>query len=539
MTKKHWFIGGGVLLLGIVAYFIYSMMNPSDLSRHIPKDALVAIRIDMASMGKKMPMEKMKDLGFMQFFKRDMAPKAKERFEKIINDPRVSGINFLQAPYLFVLPNTGGSVDDMTVGMVFGISGKADFLETMKVMTRGEIGAKEESGFTVLSESNDPLGKLFVHDEVAFFLYKNPQSTVKLTDLANNMLGLSNSNALTGDDAFSAFRKDAGDIGLYMNKTAYGKMMNESPFNLLLSGDLVKDMLDAYPVGYGIRFEDDRIVGKTISDPKAKSLTGRYLKDNGLSETDLTYLDPDGNPLMYLTANVNVKNIMETFTQNSLIKAGIEEVLAPLGLKQQDLESFLAGNMSIALNEIQHTPVYSDYDGTELYSREKPVFTAHATLGSTTLYDRLIALPEANFSNDGGILGFEMNAYRQDSFYVYVKNKELFVSNNFSYLADIRSGVSWKKLQAGCLADQAKNNPMAAFVNLDLSAFDRYMNNAGSSTEKTLLRAAASNLKHISAFASESDGEFAIQMSDKKQNSLWRMMLIADDLFKAAQLSAF
>ncbi|MFM7709859.1 MAG: DUF4836 family protein, partial [Ferruginibacter sp.] len=290
----------------------------------------------------------------------------------------------------------------------------------------------------------------------------------------------------------------------------------------------------------GIRFEDDRIVGKTISDPTSKSVTSQILKDKGLSETDLTYLDPNGNPLMYLTANVNMKGIMGLLTQNSVIKAGLEEALSPLGLKQQDLESFLAGNMSIALNEIQHTPVFSEYDGTELYVQDKPVFMAHATLGNTTVYDRLLALEGANFSNNSGILGVEMNAYRGDSLYVYVKNKELFVSNHFSYLADIRNGTTWKKLQTECLSDLAKNNPMAAFINLNPSALDRYMNDkTGSSSEKTLLRAAASNLKYASAFTSASDGEFALQMSDKKQNSLWRIMLIADDIFKAAQLSAF
>ena len=536
MTKKFWFIGGGVLLLGIIGFIIYSMMTPKDLARHIPNDAVMAVRVDMASMAQKMPLDQMKDLSFFQFIKKDMPAKAREQFEKIMKDPKASGINFLQSPYFFLTP---GSIDfeDMTMGVVVGISDKASFLETFKAMTKGELSSKEEGGFTVFSD--DDMAKLLVSDEVAFFLYKNPNSRASLLETAKSMLDLSKDKSLAGNDGFSTFLKNAGDISMYMNKSAYKKMFNQSPQAMLfLGGGLFNDMIDAYPVGYSISFEEDRILGKTIPDPAA-SKSASYFKETGLSEKDLTWLDPNGTPLMYMTANVQVKNIITEGMKNSFLKAGIEEELMPLGLTQQDLESFLAGNISIALNDIQYTPVFSEFDGTELYMKDKPLFTIHATMDNTKAYDKILAMGGTNLVNEGGLIGLELNPYNNDSVFLYVKGKELFISNVSSNLSSLRDGISWKPLQKQYLPELAQKNPMAMFVSLNTTAFEKYMKGSGNEQEKVAIRAVVSNLKQLTAHVSGDKAEVELTMTEKKQNSLWRMMLMVDDAFKAARMNAF
>jgi hypothetical protein len=511
------------------------MMTPKDLARHIPNDAVMAVRVDMASMGQKMPLDQMKDLRVFQFIKKDMPAKAREQFEKIMKDPKASGINFLQSPYFFLTP---GSIDfeDVTMGVVVGIADKASFVETFKAMTKGELSGKEEGSFTVFSDNNKPI--LFVSDEVAFFLYNNPNSRVSLLETAKSMLDLSKDKSLAGNDGFSTFLKNTDDISMYMNKSAYKKMFNQTPGALLMGEGILNNMIDAYPIGYSVSFEDDRILGKTIPDPAA-SKSASYFKETGLSEKDLTYLDPNGTPLMYMTANVQVKNIITEVTKNSFLKAGLDEALMPLGLSQQDIENFLVGNISIALNDIQYTPVFSEFDGTELYMKDKPLFTIHATMDNTKAYDKIVAMGGTNIVNEGGLIGLELNPYNQDSVFLYVKGKELIISNVSSNLASLRDGVSWKPLQKQYLPELAQKNPMAMFVSLNTAAFEKYMKGSSNEQEKVAVRAVMSNLKQMTAHVSGDKAEVEITMTEKKQNSLWRMMLMVDDAFKAAQMNAF
>jgi hypothetical protein len=286
-----------------------------------------------------------------------------------------------------------------------------------------------------------------------------------------------------------------------------------------------------------LNFDDDVVRMEMIADPSQKNTENPYYNKTGLSESDLKLIDPDGTPIMYASMNMNIKKLFETLTKNTMVDAGLSQAIEVLGISKENLSSLFSGNMSIALNDIEIKKVVSDYDTTYSYNEPMPCFTFHAGVGNEVAFDAIMSKVDSFLTKENGVYAYETNDYRHDSIYFMKKGKDFILSNKKSYITDLNGGANWKTLTADCQHDIAAKNPVALFADLKYDAYSKLIESDGGPMAGIFAKAIMSNLKYMRTYANSKDGLMEVQMTEKKQNSLWRILLMVEDAFKMSKVA--
>ena len=126
-VKLGFIIGGTSLALGLAALFWYlGMSNNNKLIAKIPKDAAMVFKADLKSLADKAEFKQWKELAMFDKLDGDEGV-----FKDILDNPKKSGVNFLQNAYGFM-----GKGEEMFGGIVFGIKDAKDFEETVYSLLR-------------------------------------------------------------------------------------------------------------------------------------------------------------------------------------------------------------------------------------------------------------------------------------------------------------------------------------------------------------------------------------------------------------------
>jgi hypothetical protein len=111
-VKTGLIIGATSLILGLAGLFWYlGMSNNNKLIAKIPKDAAMVFKADLKSLADKAEFKQWKDLAMF-----DKLDGNEGVFKDILDNPKKSGVNFMQNAYGFM-----GKGDEVYGGIVFGI----------------------------------------------------------------------------------------------------------------------------------------------------------------------------------------------------------------------------------------------------------------------------------------------------------------------------------------------------------------------------------------------------------------------------------
>ena len=538
MQKKIIIAIGGVavLVLGGLFYAYMTFFNGTDFSKNVPKNAIMVMKVDLMGMGKKI---NLKDASESKVFRKEvlenMKPSQKEMIEKVIENPTKSGLHLASDPTLFVY-NHSKSEEEAVMGFLFGISDKKNFNEFLEQMAK-DITIKEpdQDGFYSANLGSEKF-VLYFNDKVGLILFDLDNKDVILKRVRDEILALDKDNSILTNEDYSSLNKQTNDMMVYFNGAELTKVLE---MNKIEMNDEMKKSMKSFPVTMTLNFIEDAIALKFQNSKDGVAEKYAFGKETGLSESELRNIDPNGSPLAYITTNMDAKKLVNLINEQSTFKQGglnimnmIENFAAELSIPKDDLLNVFDGKMSLSFSGIKPQNI-SD---TLMYQRTTPLIHGWFHLGNkeaaTKILDYLTT--SGSFVNKDGIYT-ENASFREPEMFITIKGNDLFYSSQLDAIQNKALGKEWDVLKESLGKKDVLAKPAAAFVDLRYSSYEPMIKSNMSSTEfetfqkfKNIL----SSFKSLSIKGDNKEGEMIIQFTEKKTNSLQRIIELLQDAYR-------
>jgi len=338
-------IGVASLVLGLAALFWYlGMSNNNRLIGKIPKDAAMVFKADLKSLADKAEFKQWKELAMFDKLDGDEGV-----FKDILDNPKKSGVNFLQNAYGFM-----GKGDEVYGGIVFGIKDAKDFEETVKSID-GDIEVQKTDGiYTAEVDKNDVA--LVWDKNVALLYFRNEDDVMERAKQAFNQ---DKDMSMLETDTYMEFESLDADLGMYMNMKGFQELASEMGGGIK---DQFKSMEKAEGIGMTMLFEDQQLLVDATYYPVEGATPEEIsmMKEEGIS-ADLMKLISPTNPKGFYAANMDLDKILGLYPQ-------INEEMMKDGFSIDEFKNGLNGEMTLSLidvKNVQKIREVADYDNWE------------------------------------------------------------------------------------------------------------------------------------------------------------------------------
>jgi len=344
-VKLGFIIGGTSLALGLAALFWYlGMSNNNKLIAKIPKDAAMVFKADLKSLADKAEFKQWKELAMFDKLDGDEGV-----FKDILDNPKKSGVNFLQNAYGFM-----GKGDEMYGGIVFGIKDAKDFEETVKSIDSDIEVQKTDGIYTAEVDKNDVA---LVWDKNVALLYFRDDDDIM--EKAKQAFSQDEDMSMLEMDTYMEFESLDADLGMYMNMKGFQELASEMGGGIK---DQFKSMEKAEGIGMTMLFEDQQMLVDATYYPVEGATPEEIsmMKEEGIS-ADLMKLISPTNPKGFYAANMDFDKILGLYPQ-------ISEEMMKDGFSIDEFKNGLNGEMTLSLidvKNVQKIREVADYDNWE------------------------------------------------------------------------------------------------------------------------------------------------------------------------------
>jgi len=338
-------IGVASLVLGLAALFWYlGMSNNNKLIAKIPKDAAMVFKADLKSLADKAEFKQWKELAMFDKIDGDEGV-----FKDILDNPKKSGVNFLQNAYGFM-----GKGDEMYGGIVFGIKDAKDFEETVKSIDSDIEVQKTDGIYTAEVDKNDVA---LVWDKNVALLYFRDDDDIM--EKAKQAFSQDEDMSMLEMDTYMEFESLDADLGMYMNMKGFQELASEMGGGIK---DQFKSMEKAEGIGMTMLFEDQQMLVDATYYPVEGATPEEIsmMKEEGIS-ADLMKLISPTNPKGFYAANMDLEKILGLYPQ-------INEEMMKDGFSIDEFKNGLNGEMTFSLidvKNVQKIREVADYDNWE------------------------------------------------------------------------------------------------------------------------------------------------------------------------------
>ena len=340
-------VGGTSFILGIAGLFWYlGMSNNNRLIAKIPKDAAMVFKADLKSLADKAEFKKWKELSMF-----DDMRKEESVFDQILENPKKSGVNFMQNAYGFMSKG-----DEFYGGIVFGIKDAKDFEETVKAMDSDIEVQKTDGVYTAEVDNNDVA--LVWDKNVALMYFRDDEDVL---EKAKQAFAQDEDMSMLEMDTYMEFESLDADLGMYMNMKRFQELASEMGAGVK---DQFKSMEKAESIGMTVVFDDQQMLIDATYYPVEGATPEEIsmMKEEGIS-ADLMKLISPTNPKGFYAANMDLEKILSLYPQ-------INEEMMKDGFSIDEFKNGLNGEMTVSLidvKNIQKIREVADYDNWESY----------------------------------------------------------------------------------------------------------------------------------------------------------------------------
>ena len=344
-VKKGLIIGGTSLILGLAGLFWYlGMSNNNRLIAKIPKDAAMVFKADLKSLADKAEFKKWKELSMF-----DELRKEESVFDKILDNPKKSGVNFMQNAYGYVSKG-----DEFYGGIVFGIKDAKDFEETVKGIDDDIEVQKIDGLYTAEVDNNDVA--LVWDKNVALMYFRDDEEVM---EKAKQAFAQDEDMSMLEIDTYMEYESLDADLGMYMNMKRFQELAGEMGGQMQ---DQFKSMEKAESIGMTVLFEDQQMLVDATYYPVEGATPEEIsmMKEEGIS-ADLMKLISPTTPKGFYAANMDLDKIFGLYPQ-------INEEMMKDGFSLDEFKNSLNGEMTISLidvKNVQKIREVADYDNWE------------------------------------------------------------------------------------------------------------------------------------------------------------------------------
>jgi hypothetical protein len=346
-VKKGLIIGGSSLIIGLAALFWYlGMSNNNRLIAKIPKDAAMVFKADLKSLADKAEFKKWKELSMF-----DEMRKEESVFDKILDNPKKSGVNFLQNAYGYVSKG-----EEFYGGIVFGIKDAKDFEETVKDID-DDIEVQKVDGLYSAEVDNNDMALVW-DKNVALMYFREDEDVL---EMAKQAFAQDEDMSMLEMDTYMEYESLDADLGMYMNMKRFQELASEMGGPMQ---DQFKSMEKAESIGMTVLFEDQQMLVDATYYPVEGATPEEIsvMKEEGIS-ADLMKLISPTTPKGFYAANMDLDKILSLYPQ-------INEEMKKDGFSLDEFKNSLNGEMTISLidvKNVQKIREVADYDNWEPY----------------------------------------------------------------------------------------------------------------------------------------------------------------------------
>ena len=538
--KKKIIIGLSVfaiVAIGAVIYLYLTFFNGTDFSKNVPKNAFLVMKVDLMGMGKKINLkEATESKAFRKEIMESMKSSQKEMIEKVIENPLKSGLQLASKPTLFVF-NNSKTEEEPVMGFMFGISDKNNFNDFLEQINKNiTIKEPDFDGFSSANLDNENF-VLYFNDKVGLILVDLERKSLPLKRIRDEIVSLEKDKSILLNEEFTTLNNQPNDMMVYFNGPELSKVFE---INKNAQIDQIRNSIKAYPYAMTLNFNEDAVAIKVLSNKSKEASTTAILKETGISESELRNIDPKGSPLAYLTMNMDVKKVLELINDQSALYQGylnifnqIDNTAADLKVPKEDLMNLFDGKMSLSFSGIQPP---NKSDTLDMYQSPTFLVNGWAHLGNkdaaTKLLDYYTTI--GLLENNEGIYS-DKTEFSAPEIFMTVKDNDLFFSTLKEPIQNKIQGKDWEGLKETLGKKDALAKSATFFADLRYSSYETMIKSVLSSRESVSFdkfKNILSSFKSISMTGNNNEAEFIIQFSEKKTNSLQRIMDLLTEAYR-------
>jgi len=329
-------------VLGLAALFWYlGMSNNNRLIAKIPKDSAMVFKADLKSLADKSEFKQWKDLSMFD----DLGNDGKI-FSEMLDNPKKSGVNFLQNAYGFV-----GKGEKPFGGVVFGIKDDKDFEETIRKMDSDLEIQKVDGVYSVEVDKGDVA---LVWDKNVALVYFNNGSDIM--EKAKQAFAQDEDMSMLESETYMEYESLDADLGMYMNIKKFQELANEMGGQ---ASEQFKYMEKAESFGMTVVFDDQQMLVDATYYPVEGATPEEIsmMREEGVS-ADLIKLISPSQPKGFYAANMDIDKIVEMY-------AWLNDEMMKDGFSLDEFKNGLTGEMSLSLIDIKNVQTIvevADYD---------------------------------------------------------------------------------------------------------------------------------------------------------------------------------
>ena len=530
--KKKIIIGLSVfaiVAIGAVIYLYLTFFNGTDFSKNVPKNAFLVMKVDLMGMGKKINLkEATESKAFRKEIMESMKSSQKEMIEKVIENPLKSGLQLASKPTLFVF-NNSKTEEEPVMGFMFGISDKNNFNDFLEQINKNiTIKEPDFDGFSSANLDNENV-VLYFNDKVGLILLDLERKSLPLKRIRDEIVSLEKDKSILLNEEFTTLNNQPNDMMVYFNGPELSKVFE---INKNAQIDQIRNSIKGYPYAMTLNFNEDAVTIKALTNKSKEASKNAILKETGFSESDLKNIDPKGSPLAYWTMNMDVKKVLDLINDQSALYQDysdvfnqIDNMAADLNIPKEDLMNLFDGKISLSFSGIQPP---NKSDSLDMYQSPTFLVNGWAHLGNKDAATKLLDYytTKGLLENNEGIYSYKTEFIAPEIF-MTVKDNDLFFSTLKEPIQNKIQGKDWEGLKETLGKKDALAKSATFFADLRYSSYETMIKSVLSSRESVSFdkfKNILSSFKSISSTANNNEAEFIIQFSEKKTNSLQRIM---------------
>jgi hypothetical protein len=460
----------------------------------------------------------------------NMNTSQKEMIEQLMKNPLKSGLKLGSKPTLFAF-NDSKTKEEPVMGFLFGVSDKknlSDFIgEIAKDITLKE---PDQNGFYSANLTGEKF-VLYFNDKVGIMLLDIDNKNVNLKRTRDKILSLKKDNSILTNEDFNTVNKQTNDMMVYFNGTELAKVLE--------ANDQMKNSMKSAPYAMTLNFIEDAISVKMFGSKSKDAPTAIY-NESGFTESELKNIDPKGGPLAYFTMNLNVKKVLSLLNDQASNNYDIanfftqvENVANELNIPKENLLNVFDGKMSLSFSGLKPAS-YSE--NLLMYEEELPFVNGWAHLGNKEAATKLLDLMVTSgaLNNIDGIYT-EKKDFGNPRVFMAIKDNDLFISTQEENIKRKLTGGDWNALKENYGKKDALAKPVTIFADLNYSSYESMLKSNMNQNDLDALnkfKNILSSFKNLSLTGNSNEFEMVIQFSEKKTNSLERIIELLQEAYR-------
>jgi hypothetical protein len=520
-----------IVAIGAIIYFYLAFFSGTDLSKYVPKNAFFVMKVDLMGMGKKMNLKKATESNAVgKEIMENMNTSQKEMFEQLMKNPLKSGLQLGSNPTLFAF-NDSKTKEEPVMGFMFGVSDKKNFRDFIGKMAKDiTVQEPDQNGFYSANLTDEKF-VLYFNDKVGIMLLDIDNKNVNLKRTRDEILSLNKDNSILTNEDFNTVNKQTNDMMVYFNGIEFGKVID--------ANDQMKNSMKSIPYAMTLNFIEDAISMKMFGSKSKDAPTAIY-NESGFTESELKNIDPKGGPLAYFTMNLNVKKVLSLLNDQASNNYDIanfftqvENVARELNIPKENLLNVFDGKIGMSFSGMRA----ANYaDSLFAYQPALPFVNGWAHLGNKEAAIKLLDLMVT-----GGILNYndgiyaEKNDFGTPGAFMAIKDNDLFVSTQEENIKSKLTGGDWNALKEDYGKKDVLAKPVTIFADLNYSSYESMLKSNMNQNDLDALnkfKNILSSFKNLSLTGNSNEFEMVIQFSEKKTNSLERIIELLQEAYR-------